>query len=524
MSKKTFAGERRRPLPVFALAILLACAAVLAAMPASASAATGSISDRVIAMSQEDFDEEMSGASIGVQVGGNVDTYVESHYPNANIQQFQSIADTVAALEAGKVDYACAPEPVAQLHMRQGADITYLTPELYTCEDRIALAKGNDELRDKIDEVLVSMADSGQLDAIRKKWCEDGDYDLSDMPVREDGEVLRVAFTSTNEPCTFILDGKPAGCDVEILERVAYELGMRVEFFDMTFSAKLAAITADKVDVGLYVVKTDERAEVMDFSEPLYDLRWVVMTVDDTVETPGFFEGLRTRFEATFLTESRWTSVLTGLDITAGISLGSFALATAGGAGLCAMRCSRRRWLRRLAAGYCRVATGIPVLVWLMILYYIAFRGVSVPAELVAIICFGLVTSAPLSGVFKAGLDAVDAGQLEAALAMGFSQREAMHRVVLPQALQSVWDLYAGQLTALIKGTSVVGYVAITDLTKVSDIIRSRTFDAFFPLVSVALVYFVIIALAAWALKRVARRMDPKSRRPEAILKGIKAR
>ncbi len=140
-----------------------------------------------------------------------------------------------------------------------------------------------------------------------------------------------------------------------------------------------------------------------------------------------------------------------------------------------------------------------------------------------AVICFGLEAAAPLSKVFTAGLDSVDQGQTEAALAMGFSRGETFRRVVLPQAARSVWGLYSGQLTALIKGTSVVGYVAIADLTKVSDIIRSRTFQAFFPLVSTAIVYFAVIALSSWLLARAGKRLDPKRRGAERILAGIEA-
>ncbi len=122
------------------------------------------------------------------------------------------------------------------------------------------------------------------------------------------------------------------------------------------------------------------------------------------------------------------------------------------------------------------------------------------------------------------GIDAVSRGEIEAAESMGFSLPQIYRQVVLPQAFQRIGKLYAGQLTALIKATSVVGYVAITDLTKVSDIIRSRTFDAFFPLISVAIVYFVVILVFSTVLTRLIRRADPRRRRPGRVLRGITAR
>ena len=207
--------------------------------------------------------------------------------------------------------------------------------------------------------------------------------------------------------------------------------------------------------------------------------------------------------------------------MTAGIAVGAFALATVGSGVLCLMKRSGKRALVAVANGYCSVATGIPVLVWLMILYYIVFAGIGIPAIAVAIICFGLEASAPLSNIFVTGLESVSPGEIEAAESMGFSTSQTYRRVVLPQAVQRIGKLYAGQLTALVKATSVVGYVAITDLTKVSDIIRSRTFDAFFPLISVALIYFVIIMLFSALLTALIRRADPRRRKTERVLKGI---
>ncbi len=502
------------------LALLAACLVLMPAVPARAEG----LRDRVITWSEEERDSKLEHASIGVQVGVTSETEVNNRYPEADAQSFQSISDTIAALSAGKLDYATATEPIAQLYMRENPDLTYVLPALYTCDVSMGMAKGTDELRQKINEVIARLREDGTIDAIQKKWCEDGDYDMSDIPVREDGEVLTVAYSPTDEPSTFMYNGQAAGMDVEIIMRVAYELGMRCEFQDMNFTAKLSALSAGKVDVGIYMVNTPERAKSIDFTDTAYVINWVAMTRSDSGSAASVFDGLVSNLENTFIAEDRWLMILQGLSTTAGIAVGSFALGTLGGAALCLMRRSKRRVLSTLANGYCRIVTGIPVLVWLMILYYIVFASVNVPAVVVAIVCFGLEVSAPLSGVFQTGLDSVAPGEVEAAQAMGFPSSQIYRLVVLPQAIQHVGGLYTGQLTSLIKATSIVGYVAITDLTKVSDIIRSRTFQAFFPLLSVAVVYFVLILLFSWLLGCWLRRIDPKRRKPERILKGISAR
>ena len=253
-------------------------------------------------------------------------------------------------------------------------------------------------------------------------------------------------------------------------------------------------------------------------------LNYGALTKSADAQSSGFFDDLVDNFNTAFVTENRWQLVASGLELTCFIAVGGFVLGSVLAAGLCWMSRRRNPVARGIVKAYSKLATGVPVLVWLMILYYVVFASVDVPAPLVAILCFGLQMAASISGVYDTGLAAVDKGQVEAALAMGFSPFETFRRIVLPQAAARVWTLYAGQFSSLIKATSIVGYIAVQDLTKASDIIRSRTFQAFFPLLSTAVVYFAIIALCGWVFSRLGRLLDPKRRKPAAVLKGVQAR
>ncbi len=504
-----------------ALAFALVAAAALLVGPARVAAAQeSSVEQRVTHVSTEEQDELLAHAKIGSSTGSVAMIYVQQTYPEAEAMDFPSIADGVVALDSGRIDYTCVPEPMALLYMRNDPKYSYLDAGLFEVNDTLGFAKGNEALRDEFNVAIKKLSDEGLLDSLYQKWIVDGDYSMDDVPVNEDAPVLKVACPATEEPVIFIKDGQIVGLDIEIAMRAAYEAGYRLEFTEMTFSAELSAVSSGKVDFGLHFAPTEERKKTFCFSEPLEHVRWIVMFVADADAAAGPLEALVDNFEATFITEGRWQLVLSGLGLTVAVALGSFALATAGGAFLCWLG-TRKGALAAISHGYVRIVTGIPVLVWLMLLYYVIFAGVDVPAPLVAVLCFGLEASAPLSRVFATGLASVDAGQVEAALALGFSRGEAFRRIVLPQAAKAVWSLYAGQLTSLIKATSIVGYVAITDLTKASDIIRSRTFQAFFPLVSTALVYFAVIALFGWALGLFSKALDPKRRKPGAILKGL---
>ena len=129
---------------------------------------------------------------------------------------------------------------------------------------------------------------------------------------------------------------------------------------------------------------------------------------------------------------------------------------------------------------------------------------------------------AAVCSMIKAGVGAVDGGQTEAAYALGYTDRRAFFRIVLPQALPHFLPSYKGEITALIKATAVVGYVAVQDLTKIGDIVRSRTYEAFFPLIAVAIIYFVLAAILTLAVNKIAIRIDPRRRPKSVILKGVK--
>ena len=144
-----------------------------------------------------------------------------------------------------------------------------------------------------------------------------------------------------------------------------------------------------------------------------------------------------------------------------------------------------------------------------MILFYIVFGKVDIDGIWVAVIGFGLNLSAYAGEMLRSGINSVPSGQTEAALALGYTKGRAFFRFVLPQAVRSILPVYRGELIGLLKSTSIVGYIAIGDLTKASDLVRSRTYESFFPIITTAFIYFVASWLLAFALERLGRRLDP---------------
>ena len=180
------------------------------------------------------------------------------------------------------------------------------------------------------------------------------------------------------------------------------------------------------------------------------------------------------------------------------------------------MRMSRRGFLRVPARLFISVVRGTPLLVLLMLIFYVAFASVNIDPLLVAIIAFALSFAAYSAEIFRSGVEGVDKGQTEAGIAMGFSKSGTFLHIVLPQTVRRILPVYKGEIISLVKMTSIVGYIAVQDLTKASDIIRSRTFDAFFPLVMVAVLYFLIAWLLVLALDYLDRSTDRRHRRRQA--------
>ena len=175
------------------------------------------------------------------------------------------------------------------------------------------------------------------------------------------------------------------------------------------------------------------------------------------------------------------------------------------------MRMSRHAWLQRIAKVYIDLMRGTPVLVLLMLMYYVVMAPLDATGIVVAIITFAMNTAAYISEMLRTTIQGIDRGQTEAGLALGFTPRQTFFKIVLPQVIRAVLPVYQGEVVSLLKGTSIVGYIAVTDMTRASDLIRSRTFDAFFPLIVTAIIYFLMAWLIGLLLTSLVQHQRVKA-------------
>ncbi len=166
---------------------------------------------------------------------------------------------------------------------------------------------------------------------------------------------------------------------------------------------------------------------------------------------------------------------------------------------------NKMKVLNWLAKMYVTVIRGTPVLLQLMIIYYVIFASVNINVVLVGIVAFGLNSAAYVSEIIRAGIMSIDKGQMEAGRALGLTYSETMKLIIIPQALKNVMPALGNEFITLLKETSVAGYIGIVELTKAGDIIASRTYNYFFPLILTAIIYLILTAGLSKILKKFER-------------------
>ncbi|MBQ7708624.1 MAG: ABC transporter permease subunit [Bacteroidales bacterium] len=223
-------------------------------------------------------------------------------------------------------------------------------------------------------------------------------------------------------------------------------------------------------------------------------------------------------FYNNLIAEDRYRMILDGLQVTLIITVCAVILGTILGGLICWMRMSRHAWLQKVAKVYISIMRGTPVLVVLMLMYYVIMAPLGATGVVVAIVTFGMNTAAYIGEMLRTAIQGIDRGQTEAGLALGYTPRQTFMRIVLPQVIKAVMPVYEGEVVSLLKGTSIVGYIAVADMTRASDLIRSRTFDAFFPIIVTAIIYFFMAWLIGQMLKSLVQKQRMKALAAAAMI------
>ena len=439
---------------------------------------------------------DLSGLTLSTSAGNY---YYTKYSGREDITLFpvNSDADGVESLRQGIADVFVTDGVAIPEDMRQRLNIKLAFYGDEEFEVAYALRKGNDALREELNRFIAESKADGSLDAVISHWVEGTPAPADPVPGRPSGEGPLRCITSLNmEPVCFIGEGGQwMGMDADILRRFAIWSGRDWKMWFQDLGSGIISVQTGQGDIlsaCLYV--TEERKKSVDFSDPYYMCRPGYFVLDRGAESHRSFSD---RVKANLVTEKRWKLITDGLWETVKLTFLSILLGTLLGIGVCAAQRSRKKWVRKTIGVYGGFIQGTPTLVLLLIMFYIVFAKASVSGTFVAVITFSLFFAWSSGSVFNNAISSVPRGQAEAGLSLGFTPLKTFTGIVFPQALKSGLAPYTAECITLLKGTSIVGYIAIQDLTRASDFIRSRTFDALIPLLVVTILYFVL----AWIIR-----------------------
>lgn len=471
--------------------------------------------------------DALAGKRIGVMQGTYFDALVSNRIPNAEISYYLSNADMLSALRTGKIDALVCEEPTLWL-MRQDEDsLTAFSEYLEESQFGFVFSKSEEgsALNERFNEFLRRIKMDGTFEEINEIWFgeDESRKSLEDYTSYPDTNgTLILATVGQGAPFNYVRDGQVIGLELDFAARFCKEYGYRLEVQLMDFNGIMPSVQSGKCDFGCEgITITEERAESVGFSEPYYTSRSVLVVMNNAEGKEAFLDSVRSSFEKTFLRDARWRLFLEGVGTTLLITVLSIVFGTALGFGIYMLCRNGNPAANAVTRFFVWLVQGMPVVVLLMILYYIIFAKSSVSGTAIAVVGFTLVFGAAMYAMLCAGVGAIPKGQAEAAYALGYGNTRAFFRIILPQAVPHFLPAYKGEITALIKATAVVGYIAVQDLTKMGDIVRGRTYEAFFPLIAVAVIYFILAAVLIFLVNRVESFINPKRRRKEDILKGV---
>lgn len=477
---------------------------------------------------KNDFDslDDFDHATIGLLTGSSFAEMSKKTFPEAECKYYLLITDMALSLQQGKIDGFLMDTSFLAPIMWEKGGIDYIDETVYESSYGFVFKKGSTGLREEMDRFIRAKKADGTIEALEAKWFgekepEDDSAMVDLTSLTAENGTLKMAVSTSTKPFVCLKNNTYTGFDIELAAMFCREKGFGLEIIDMSFEAILPGIMSGKYDFGgAGITMTDERKEGIDFSE-VYHIGNVVMAIRGQENSGGFIEEMKAKFDKTFIRESRWVLLVKGIGNTVFITIAAAIFGTALGFGLYMLR---RAWgdrVARIAKVYTKIMAGTPIVVVLMILFYVIFGSSGIDGIWVAIIAFTLTVGASVYNNLTVSISGVDIGQSEAAYALGYNKNKTFFKIILPQAMHQFMPFYQGELVSLIKGTSVVGYIAVEDLTKMSDIIRSSTYEAFFPLICTALIYFFLIWLIWLVMGKVTICFEPEKRSEEKILKGV---
>lgn len=492
---------------------------------------------------------EFDGKRIGVQSGSIEETRVSDTFRDPEITYYSSFSDAIIALQTDRIDAFFAEDLVLRYVsgaaegltvLEAGGDGFFLSPVFPKTER-------GDLLRGQYNTFLAEFKQSGRLEELAKKWIDGPEENrvMDTTPLPGPNGVISIATEVGYAPHEYLKNGEIVGFEAELLREFCQAYGYRPEYYNTAFDSIIMGVYTGKFDMGASAfAATEERKKSVNFGDPFYTVHdgllvrkdggWTGISGQNSGsagkqeketgterEKQTFFEAVASGLHRTFVEEGRWKLFISGIWLTFLITALSVLFGTTAGFGLYLLCRNGNKAANALVKAVNWFITGMPLVVFLMVLFYVVFARSGLSGTVVAIIGFTIVFALTVFHLLQSGEGAVSIGQKEAAYALGYSDLDAFLRIILPQAAMHFLPSYQSEIISLLKATAVVGYITVMDVTKIGDVIRGRTYDAVYPLFAVVVSYFLLSAVCKAAVRFLMRKVNTKNRPKSDILKGV---
>ncbi|MDR0974951.1 MAG: transporter substrate-binding domain-containing protein [Ruminococcus sp.] len=469
------------------------------------------------------------GKTFAIKMGSVFEPMIKNDFEASDILYFTDNTGCFEAVRIGKIDVTAFDTSAAAVFLEDYPELLGVKVPSEIFSMPMGYPTENPEIRDEFNTFLAEITADGTLEEIQNRWLSGETLPDLDAPMPEidlsdtsRGKVT-VAITGANVPFDYMgADGEYKGYDIELTKRYAAWAKREIEYAAMDFGSIINYVASGKADLGASGISiTEERKKSVGYTEPVYfdtctmlvrrsDFEGTASAAETVTENVGFIEEIKTSVQRNLIDDNRYKLIISGLLTTMLISVVSMIIGTALGSGVAYLLTRKNKIAARASRLVCGLVSGLPTVTLLMVSYYIIFGKVDINSVYIAIATFSLVMAIRIGETLTDAINTVNPVEIKAARASGFTATGAFMTVTLPQAVKTALGPYLSHFVTLVKETAIVGYVAIGDLMRASDIIRSRTYDPYFPLIFAALIYLVITTVFILIFKAIVKKVTHK--------------
>ena len=465
--------------------------------------------------------DDLKGKVIGVQIGTVGDTYAsdyEGDEEGTKVERYNKGNDAISSLKNGKIDCVIIDKEPAKAFVEKNSDLSILEEPFTLEEYAICISKKKTELKDKINNALDELKKDGTLDKIINSYISEDDNDYkyqSPEGMTYENGTLVMATNAAFPPYEYYDNNEIIGIDADMARAVADKLNMQLKIEDMEFDAIITAVSGGKADIGVAgMTVTEDRLKNIDFTTSYTTSSQVIIVRNGKGNAVS---SIKDNFYQSFIEKDRYKYILTGLKNTLIIAFFAVIIGVFIGFVVSVIRTTHDKTgglkiLNAICRVYLTIIRGTPTMIQLLIIYYVIFASVDINKIIVAVLAFAINSGAYVAEILRGGIMSLDEGQFEGARSLGLNHKQTMRYIILPQVIKNTLPALANEFIVLIKETAISGYIGLQDLTMAGNIVRSNTYQAFFPLVSVACIYLVIVMILTMGVHKLERSLKKNER------------